>query len=510
MARLACISLPALPLQLALRGEPELREPELHGQPVRGLRELPVAVVESERAQALLLWVNGAAWRKGVRPGMRHAAALSLCGNLRARVVAAEAIEQAVRELTVCLRRFSPHVEPSAEEPGVFWLSGLGLKRLFGRPAVWADAIHHTLHEEGWRAAVAVGHGHFTTYAAAQARLGVQVFRDAEAEHRAACQVPLERLALDPKDLEALDQLGLARLGDLLRLPSEGLPPRFGRRLYRLHRQASGALSDPLQPQPERLAVNDLLFVEPPERDAERLLFLIKGRLPFLLADLAARQEGLHKLRLELELDDHSRRALTVQPAHPTRQEPLILELVRLRLERLELSAGITEIGLAAEGRTRTIEQLSLLESGRKRDLLAANRALAQLRAEFGEQSVLRAVPREGHLPEARFAWEPLERLDWPRPRKAEHPALIRRLLTRPVPLPGWPRAGSTTARWKYDRAPEADGLVSLHGPFVVSGGWWGREQRRDYYLAEMRTGDVLWVYHDRRQGRWFRQGWVE
>jgi protein ImuB len=253
--------------------------------------------------------------------------------------------------------------------------------------------------------------------------------------------------------------------------------------------------------------VNDLLFVEPPERDAERLLFLVKGRLPFLLADLAARQEGLHRLRLELELDDHSRRVVTVQPAHPTRQEPLILELVRLRLERLELSAGITEIGLTAEGRTRTIEQLSLLESGRKRDLVTANRALARVRAEFGEQSVLRAVPREGHLPEARFAWEPLERLDWPRPRKAERPALIRRLLTRPAPLPGWPR---DPARWKYDRAPEADGLVGLHGPFVVSGGWWGREQRRDYYLAETRKGDVLWIYHDRRQGRWFRQGWVE
>jgi protein ImuB len=497
MVSLACLSVPALPLQLALRAEP-------------ALREHPVAVVESERAQAPLCWVNAHAWRCGLRPGMRHAAALSLAGDLRARVVPAEAVRAAVAELTGHLRTYSPHVEPSADEPGVFWLSARGLKHLYRHPQRWGEALRRAVEAEGWQAALAVGQGHFTCYALSRAGRGVRVFRDAPAERRAAGQVPLARLGLPPRELAALAQLGLLRLGDLLRLPADGLAERFGPALYRLHRLAAGALGEPLQPQAERLPARDLLFVEPPERDAARLLFRVKGRLPFLLGQLAARQEALHILHLALRLDDRTEQALTVRPARPTREERLILELLRLRLERVRLNAGVTEIALTADTRPREVEQLPLLPlfpQGRRRDLAAANRALAQLRAEYGEGAVLRASLREGHLPEARFAWEPLEHLDWPQPRPATGPTLVRRLLVTPEPLPGWPR---DPARWKSNRVPSTDAIATLHGPFPLSGGWWARPQHRDYYLAEGRAGGLRWVYQDRRDGRWFCQGWVE
>jgi hypothetical protein len=86
-------------------------------------------------------------------------------------------------------------------------------------------------------------------------------------------------------------------------------------------------------------------------------------------------------------------------------------------------------------------------------------------------------------------------------------PALVRRLLTKPLPLPGWPR---DAAKWTQGRSPDADGLLALHGPYVISGGWWTHEQERDYYFAETAHGEVQWLYHDRRRGRWFCQGWVE
>lgn len=494
MACLACINVPALPLQIALREEPDLRK-------------YPAAVVESDRAQALVLWANRLAWRQGIRPGMRHAVALSLCGDLRARVVELERVRASAAALTELLHRFSPHVEPSADEPGVFWLGARGLRRIFPSARAWAEAIHDALRSSGWRASAVAGEGHFTCYAVARAAQGVHAFPDWNGEQRVARQVPLAQLGLTPQESSPLEQLAVTRLGDLLRLPADGTLQRFGKHLYRLHRLAAGALADPLNPQGERLPVTDLLFVEPPEEDAGRLLFLVKNRLPFLLAQLAARQEALHALRLELLLDDHSRRTVTVRPAQPTRDERLILELLRLRLETLRLRMGVIEIAFGVETRPRSFEQLSLLPSGRKRDLAAANHALAQLRAEYGEHAVMRAVLREGHLPEARFSWEPLERLEWPCPGAAERPVLVRRLLSAPAPLPGWPRE---PAHWRPDRSPSADAVVNLSGPFTVSGGWWGREQRRDYYFAESRTGRVLWVYLDQRRGRWFHQGWVE
>ena len=49
------------------------------------------------------------------------------------------------------------------------------------------------------------------------------------------------------------------------------------------------------------------------------------------------------------------------------------------------------------------------------RDLDAANRALARLRAEFGDEAVVYAKLTDGHLPEARFTWEPLTRVKLPK-----------------------------------------------------------------------------------------------
>ena len=79
MGRLACISLPAFPLQLLLQRE-------------TAWRERPVAVVEEDKPQARLLWVNERARQFAVLPGMRYAAGLSLASELCAGVVS-EVIE---------------------------------------------------------------------------------------------------------------------------------------------------------------------------------------------------------------------------------------------------------------------------------------------------------------------------------------------------------------------------------------------------------------------------------
>ena len=69
MDRLACIDLPAFPLQLLLRRRPEWKD-------------RPVAVVDKDTAQGKLLWVNERARASRLLPGMRYAAALSLDGSL--------------------------------------------------------------------------------------------------------------------------------------------------------------------------------------------------------------------------------------------------------------------------------------------------------------------------------------------------------------------------------------------------------------------------------------------
>ena len=52
--------------------------------------------------------------------------------------------------------------------------------------------------------------------------------------------------------------------------------------------------------------------------------------------------------------------------------------------------------------------------------------------------------------------------------------------------------------------------VLKLHGPYLLSGGWWRKEVRRDYSFAETKRGECLWLYYDRERRRWYLQGLVQ
>jgi protein ImuB len=503
MVRLACVDLPAFPLQLLLRRHPEWVS-------------YPAAVVAEDKPQGSILWVNEKAKRLGVLPGLRYAAALSLAAGLHAGEVKPAEIQRAISELTRRLMRFTPEVEPAAEEPGVFWLNGVGLKYLYPSPMKWAHALHADIAAEKFQVSVVAGFTRFGTYAVAKTKKGVTVFTDPTEERRAAHKVPLHRLDLDPDFRDTLFKLGITTVGALLSLPPGGLRERFGLKAHRLYRMAANDLWMPLDPCKPEEPVKQQRILDDPESDTTRLLFLIKQLLHPMLATLAGRTQALAGLWLSFLIEKSSWLKEQIRPAAPTLDSSQIVDLVRLRLESMQFSAGITEIGLEAEACAATVEQLRLFSEGPKRDLDAANRALARLRAEFGDEAVVQAKLKDGHLPEARFAWEPLNRIKLPRRGLNElndlngpaPRALVRRIMAKPIPLPGVPRRthedGWLILGHKYGSVDK------LSGPYVFSGGWWNKEIQRDYYFAETRRGAIAWVYYDRVRRRWFLQGLIE
>ena len=506
MVRLACVDLPAFPLQFLLRRHPEWAS-------------YPAAVVAEDKPQGLILWVNERARQQGVLPGLRYAAALSLATDLRAGAVASTAIEKTIEELTHRLMCFTPEVEPSAEEPGVFWLNGMGLKFLYPSSNQWARALHADIAAHRFQVSVVAGFTRFGTYAVAKVKKGITVFNNPAEERRAAHAVPLNRLDIDPDFRDTLFKLGIKTVGALLSLPPVGLRERFGAKAYRLHCMAAGDLWTPLDPYKPEEPVQQHRILDDPENDTTRLLFLIKQLLHPMLAALAARAQALAALWLSFLVDRSGWMKEQIRPAVPTLDSNQILDLVRLRLESLKFSAGITEIALEAEACTATAEQLLLFSESPKRDLDAANRALARLRAEFGDNAVVQAKLKDGHLPEARFTWEPLSRVKLPRNdlngsndlnvlNCPTAKVLVRRIMAKPISLPGGPRHthedGWLILGHKYGSVDK------LSGPYVFSGGWWNKEIQRDYYYAETRRGAIAWVYYDRVRRRWFLQGLIE
>ncbi len=631
MDRTACVDIPALPLQLLLRAHPEWMaaargacaavagesseapiggrsggEPRcpsgtrLGTRPGESLRadasesapgpgpgteadavsapapELPpVAVVDEDRPQGVVLWIGEAAFRRGVRTGMRYATALSLAPGLRAGVVPQDEIEAGRAAIVEILFRFTPGIEPCDADPGVFHLDASGLARLLGPPDVWAAALRDALLAAGFRSRIAVGFTRFGVRAAAKtvpsdavrdavrdglcessrdtsregdrgaAMRGIIVFASPEEERRAAERTPLARLGIDPSLRDMLGKLGVFTAGEFLALPAEGILRRFGKEALALRRFAEGGPGTPLARTipPDPLA--ESVVLEHAESDAERLVFIAKRLLDPLVARAAARGLAITGVVLGCSLERHPALREELRAAAPTLDAAQIMDLVRLRLASLRLPSAVTEMVLTATGSAASVEQLRLFAERATpgRDLRAAERAFARLRAEFGDDVVVTARLRDGHLPEASFVWEPATRAALPKVRSgaprfpgiSASPAttaassrassqtssqtvlpLVRRVFTRPLPLSPRPHhepVSDARNEWLV-RGPEDGTVVRLSGPYVVAGGWWagapGSEVRREYAFAETSRGHVLWIYSDPRRKRWFLAGRVE
>jgi len=492
--RMACVNVRALPLQLLLARNP-------------GWAAGPAVVVDRDQPLGLVLWANRLARTGRIVPGMRYAAALALTSALRGGVVPETEVVAAQTALLLRLWCFSPRIEPSPREPGIFWLDATGLRHLYPSLDGWAANIEADLRSAGFRALVAVGFSRFGAYAAAKAAVRTLVFHAPDEEHDHLARVSIERLGIDPALRDTLLELGVATLGEFAALPPDSIRQRLGAEADELHRLARGSGWMPLAPSPPLEPIEHAESFDSPEGDLDRLLGRIAHLLDLVLADLSARHEALAALRLHLRLDDHRQWHEDLSPAAPTREARQILQLLRLRLETRPLSAGVDTIKLCASGIREAQRQLDLFHEAPQGTLDSAQRAFANLRAKFGNHTVMAAQLHEGHLPEAQYAWEPLGRLASPRPAALATRPLARRIHTPPIELPS--RDRHEPDGWLIAGVSEGP-VEEVIGPQLVSGGWWTREISRAYYYVRTRSGRWLWIYHDTARRRWFLQGEVQ
>ncbi|HEX5131075.1 MAG TPA: DNA polymerase Y family protein [Candidatus Krumholzibacteria bacterium] len=500
VSRIACLNLPEFPLQILLHAHP-------------AWRDFPVVVVDRDAAQGVVLWSNEAARARRILPGIRYAAALSLEPDLRAGEVSGADIDAAITVLIESLRFYTPEVEPAPDEPGVFWLGASGLSLLYPSLQRWAALVHDEITRAGFAAALVLGYARFSTYALAKAspRSHLAVSASEKDERELANGVPLARLRLDPDARDTLARLGITTLGGFLALPGNGIRKRFGGNAHHLYRIANGELAQPLQPVIPREPVRSTVHLDDPEANLERLMSLIEREVQALALRLDASGHVLTAISVQIEFDTGTRAAERLQPATPTLDLVQVAELLRLRvagtLAAHSGARGITALHVELEGSAASHSQTDLFAVRPERDTAAAARAMARVRAELGDAAVVKAVLRDGHLPEARFAWEPVTTVPAPRPRAVRTPPLVRRIFTRAIPFSSGHRRDASA---ELIRHIDEGTVRETFGPYIVAGGWWTREVQREYYYVRTAEGRSLWMFYDRRRMGWFIQGEVE
>ena len=299
--------------------------------------------------------------------------------------------------------------------------------------------------------------------------------------------LPVESIGLEAEALELLSSFGVKTLGELLRLPREGVALRFGEGLLQELDRACGKA-----PEARRFFVLPARFSARLELPvavevAENVLFVARRLLAALEGFLAARHAGVRCFSLNLLHRDLAATEIKVGLAAAGRGAGHFARLLRERLSRMTLAAPVEAVRLEAA-------ELELVP-GANGDLLGDAqgggeewlRLVERLQARLGDQAVHGLGLHPDHRPER--AWLCVS--------PGEKNPVQEEIQTGPRPL------------WLLEpprRLAEGE-FELLAGPERIESGWWdGAEARRDYFIAQTGECSLAWIYREHR-GEWFLHG---
>lgn len=464
---------------------------DLHGRAVPSAG--PLAVVGGVPGHEALTACNEAAGARGVRPGMSRDTAYALVPELQV-VVRDEAAEAAaLRNLAAWAGQFSDvvSIEPGQ---GLILESGRSL-RLFGGGRRLGRLVRQGLATLGFEAWVALAPTARGSWWLASCLRGTCI-AEPETLGRRLAGLPLTVMALSPRMLADLRALGLSTVGDLKALPRDGLARRVGAGVLHQLDEALGRRPEVRRPHIPSPRFHGHLDLPAPVPDQQALLFPLRRLLLELAGMLRGRSAGVSRFQVSLDHGDGRATSVDVGLATADDDGERFLELLRHRLEHLELPGPVERVVVDAAGlRPMTPVTGDLFEAALARDQRREGILLDRLVARLGDAAVCGLVRVPDHRPER--AWRVVPAAPGHRD-ASEAPAL--------PPRPRWLLA---TPRPVVSPGNGPDALRLLRGPERIEGGWWdGGDVSRDYYVAEDRHGRRLWLYRERRPPHgWYVHG---
>ncbi|HBI20141.1 DNA polymerase Y family protein [Sandaracinobacter neustonicus] len=503
MSRVVSLYLPTWPTDRVRRADGDAAPPP----------DAPLVLVGHDGRRRAVLAADHAACAAGIRVGMTATQAQVLVPGLVLNDAQPEGDRDALERLAVwMLRRYAPIV--AADPPDGLVMDTTGADHLHGGDAAMLAGMVERLAEAGVSARAAIADSWGAAHALARhVACPIHVSSPGESAREAAA-LPLVALRLPAALTTTLGTLGFERIGDLLAKPRAPLILRFGPELDRRLDQATGRMSEPINPvrPPEMIEVRRA-FAEPiaaPETIARYI-----GKLVVRLCEaLETKGTGARRLDLICARVDNHVQAVRVGLARPSRDVRRLTRLLCDKIETIEPGFGIDMLTLAAPivapmgpGQTVSLIDPATPDLSGLVDLLA-NRV--------GAHGLYRATPLQSDVPEravGRLApLAPACGTDWtgrwPRPsRLLTSPEMIQTVAL----LPDHPPVAFT---WRGVRRR----VARADGPERVFGEWWRRDAEleavRDYFVVEDDAGERFWIYRagdgeDPATGshRWFLHG---
>ncbi|MGB5614155.1 MAG: DNA polymerase Y family protein [Sedimenticolaceae bacterium] len=459
---------------------------------VRGRQQAGAfAVVEQCGGREQVSRCNAVAQACGIRPGVSLPAALALCAGLSVQLRDRVREQRALDELALWAYQFSARI---SFEPSLLLLEVGSSLRLFGGLPALLMPLQRELGQIGYSGQHALAPTPTAAGLLARNRSGCRVLT-ADQLREAVAALPLSCLTRDRNARALIRHIGLDSIGDALALPRPGLARRAGPQLTALLDRLLGLAPHPRAVwQPPRHFSQDIELLGEIGH-ATALLFPARRLMVALCGFLRGHGGGAQRLQWRLSHRDHPDTRFGQGLLDPSRDPDHMLEVLRERIERLQLPAPVVAIGLRVDDWQSFDERsMALFEAPARADQALLERLCNRL----GEQRVRGLRCLADHRPER--AWRlcgPAESADAVGASSRQGESQPAWLLPQPRPL------------HEHRGVPQYGGALRLDGlPERIEAGWWdGFDITRDYFVAHSPAGERLWVFRDRRSGGWYLHG---
>ena len=532
--RVACLLIPDLPLQAELRANPHLREEAL-------------VITDGAGSRASVLTASARARAEGIRAGSSLPQARALTRDLVVRVVSLT-LEKAARQTLLDLAlSLSPRAELADRESGLFAAEGAvyvdasGIDALHEDERSFASVLLARAERAGLPGVVALAASRSIARLAARhlaqpwtqasprtsARMtNPEAIRVLPAGEELAFLAPLPIDLLDPNDAtaETLTRFGIHRIRDLLRLSRRDLAARLGPEVLVLIRRARGEEIEAPLPAPRNPLFEEGLDLEAPIVRLEPLIFVLRGLVSRLTERLEWRALGCASLSLELCCENGGRESRRVGLASTTRDEQVLLRVLRLEIESNPPHSAIESLVLSCYGVPLHREQLDFFRP-RGPSPSELGETLAELSALCGAERVGTPALLDEHRPDA-FTLKPFtpKRSIVPsrrgtRARSAPHahprsrgghrrpsPPARPRMTLRAFRPPLRAEVRIERGQPVFIRSSIGQGeVLETAGPWRTTGHWWSESAHFaiDHYDIQMSDGSVLRLCFDWKKKRW-------
>jgi protein ImuB len=371
-------------------------------------------------------------------------------------------------------RRFSYNIE-TLEDGVLFDVSGL--KRLVGAPQKISKKILGHLKKSDLSASVAV---------ADTVETATLLARQNSSDNFQ--QLPLESLEIDRGTLSVFSDLGITKIEELLRIPTDELIRRYGQEfmdVIHVVRQNGRRFITPNVKQNNVSWAFDLDF---PVEDFEQLIFILNHGLDKLLSQVMHYGFSTEHLDISFKLRDKSEKAYEIKTSFPTLEKTFWLKLINLRVSLDPPHAGILSVRVVSHFTPPRPGQKGLYAVSRPEPeslLLTANK----LKKLVGEENVGIPMLVDQRLPEA-FTLD-ADRLPTGKERiefKEDEPIIAFSYFNPPIPA----NVSIVNKCLVAIRTQHVSGAVKrFSGVWRQNSRWWNRSWNTEEWDVELEEGGI-------------------